>query len=348
MQIPFKLPRFQGGPKIFVAFFCTFLLILLVQRSPVAAQSSPINRATITEVLDSPQVFIQSKQAKVKDSANKGQRVRTAEARAQLQFNTGAVGRLAHNSVLTVGQCARLRQGTLLVNGAMNGCTSSVIAGVRGTTYLLEVDEAGESRIKVLEGKVTVTRSAPLTIDDEEPTDASGAGIKQFRPSIGPGLPTSPIPTPAQPDSSTSISQPVTPSALPANPTPARNPNLPDPSLRSNDSILKVEAPQSTNKRPVLQVETAQTNAADEIVLAAGEKISVSPTGKLGLVEKLTQADFTSILRGSLFDGFTTSLPGISKIQQSFQSLFPGVPFPLRLPGIPSIPTPPVRLPFPF
>ncbi|MGA7932652.1 MAG: hypothetical protein WCA35_03655 [Kovacikia sp.] len=268
MRIPVKLPRLQGGFKIFAPFLCALLLVLWVQRSPVVAQSTPINQATITEVLDSSQVFIQNKQAKVKDSANKGQRVRTAEARAQLKFNTGAVGRLAHNSVLTVGQCARLRQGTLLVNGAMNGCTSSVIAGVRGTTYLLEVNETGEANIKVLEGTVTVTRSSTPE-NGEESVEEPGSGVKQ------------------------------------------------------ND-------------------------AADELILAAGEKISVSSSGKPGLVEKLSQADFINILKGSLFDGFTTSLPGISKIQQSFQNLFPGVPFPIEFPGIPSVPTPPVRVPLPF
>jgi hypothetical protein len=262
------------------------------------AQTPTINQAKITQVLDGSQVFIQNRQAKVNDAASKGQRVRTGEARAQLTFNTGAIGRLAHNSVLTVGQCARLRQGTLLVNGAMNGCTSSVVAGVRGTTYVLEATDAGETGIKVLEGEVTVTRQR-VAEEDAEPSP----GSKQFSlPSIIPSLPSS-APEPEPSPSPDSVEAPVEPIATPV-PT-----------------------------------------DANQVVLQAGEKVSVSPTGTLGLVEKLTQSEFTNLLRGGLFNGFTLSLPGMSKIQSSFQQLFPGVPFPIRLPSV-SIPGLPIRLPF--
>lgn len=264
-------------------FICVLLLVIGFQRSPATAQAT-VNRAEITQILDSSDVFIQNKQAKVKDSAQKGQRVRTADARAQLLFNTGAVGRLAHNSVLTVGQCARLKKGTLLINGAMNGCTSSVVAGVRGTTYLLEVDEAGEAQVKVLEGEVTVTKPANAVpdeaIDETEETSTPATGTKQLL-------------------------------------------QTPKPTLLAQTEI-------------------------DEVVLKEGEKVSVSPTGSFGLVEKLSQEEFVSLLKGTLFNGFSLELPGISKIQQSFQRLYPGVPFPISIPGIPGIPTPPVRIPLPF
>ncbi len=281
-------------------FVCA-LCFVLVARSPLVAQT-PINRAKITQVLDGAQVFIQNRQAKLNDAANKGQRVRTGEARAQLTFNTGAIGRLAHNSVLTVGQCARLQQGTLLVNGAMNGCTSSVVAGVRGTTYVLEANESGETGIKVLEGEVTVTRRHELESDDEP-----ASGSKQFSlPSIIPTLPS-------------------------RNPEPATSAS-PEPTEPSGESI---EAPMTSPAD------------ANQVVLKAGEKVNVSPAGAVGLVEKLTQGDFTNLLRGNLFDGFTLPLPGMAKIQASFQQLFPGVPFPIRLPSvsIPRIPLP-IRLPF--
>jgi hypothetical protein len=129
-----------------------------VAQSPVA--QSPINRATLTHILDSPQVYIQDQQAKVNDSATQGQRIRTAAARAQVKFNTGAVGRIARNSVLTVGQqCARLQQGRVLVSGKANGCAASVIAGVRGTTYVMEMLENEAAQITVLEGTVTIAPS---------------------------------------------------------------------------------------------------------------------------------------------------------------------------------------------
>ncbi|MBW4695119.1 MAG: FecR domain-containing protein [Lyngbya sp. HA4199-MV5] len=291
----------SGRLNRLLLFFCALCLVLAT-RSPLMAQTPSINQAKITQVLDGSQVFIQNRQARVNDAANKGQRVRTGKARAQLTFNTGAIGRLAHNSVLTVGQCARLRQGTLLVNGAMNGCTSSVVAGVRGTTYVLEATEAGETAIKVLEGEVIVTRQQSPN-SDEDPAP----GSKQFSiPSIVPSLPiprAEPTPTPSS-DPAEGSSAPI---ATPA--TPPTDPN--------------------------------------QVVLKGGEKVSVSPTGSVGLVEKLTQSDFTNLLQGSLFNGFTLSLPGMAKIQASFQQLFPGVPFPIRLPSvsIPGLPVP-IRLPF--
>lgn len=296
MLASFKWLSFNSTLSRMLLIFACALCFVLVARSPIAAQAPTIRQAKITQVLDGAQVFIQNKQAKLNDSANKGQRVRTGEARAQLTFNTGAIGRLAHNSVLTVGQCARLQQGTLLVNGAMNGCTSSVVAGVRGTTYILEATKTGETGIKVLEGAVMVTRR-----QDQESDTEPASGSKQFSlPSIIPSLPT------PEPDPSPSADPPASTDIIPAN--------------------------------------------ANEIVLKAGEKVSVSPTGRLGLVEKLTQGDFTNLLRGNLFNGFTLPLPGTAKLQASFQQLFPGVPFPIQLPSvpIPSLPIPslPIRLPF--
>ena len=289
--------------RLRLLFVCSLCFVLAVG-APIVAQTPTVNQAKITQVLDGSQVFIQNRQAKVNDSAHKGQRVRTGEARAQLTFNTGAIGRLAHNSVLTVGQCARLRQGTLLVNGALNGCTSSVVAGVRGTTYVLEATETGQAAIKVLEGEVTVTRQQ---VAEEEPT----SGSKQFSlPSIIPSLPSS-APEPE-----------LSPEASPS-PSP--------------DAVVA----------PVEPIADPSSADANRVVLKAGEKVSVSPTGNLGLVEKLTQSEFTNLLRGGLFDGFTLSLPGMAKIQSSFQRLFPGVPFPIRIPrvSIPGLPVP-IRLPF--
>ncbi|NJP10325.1 MAG: FecR domain-containing protein [Leptolyngbyaceae cyanobacterium RU_5_1] len=260
----------RNARRVAIAFLCALSCVLVLQRSPVAAQSQKsISRAEITQILDGPDVFIQNKQAKVKDAANKGQRVRTADARAQLLFNTGAVGRLAPNSVLTIGKCAQLRQGTLLVNGAMNGCTSSVVAGVRGTTYVLEVDEMEQARIKVLEGEVAIAKSSAPTSED----DASDL----------------PIPEPRQ--------------------------------LQDDDT--------------------------SPVVLKEGEQVSLTSAGIPGAIEKMTQEEFSSLLNGYLFNGFSLQLPGISKIQQSFQRLFPGVPFPISLPRIPiPIPRPSFRLPF--
>jgi FecR protein len=176
-----------------LAGLCTLSVITVLPSSPTIAQG--VNRATITQVLDGSDVFIQNRKAKVKATATKGQRVRTGKTRAELKFDSGAIGRLAHNSALTVGQCARLKKGTLLINGAMNGCTGSVVAGVRGTTYVMEVDDAGVTKISVMEGKVSVARATGAADQEEtEAEDTPSPKTKQFR--LPFPMPTKPVPQP--------------------------------------------------------------------------------------------------------------------------------------------------------
>ncbi len=167
--------------ELFHPFLIGLVVVLALSpfHSPLAAQTA-ISRGTISEILDGNQVYIQNNTARVNDVANRGQQVRTGSARTQLTFNTGAIARLSSNSVLTIGQCAQLQRGVLLVNGAVNGCTSSVTAGVRGTTYLMEVDEAGQEQIKVLEGEVVVTKQPELT-SSNTPAASSANGIPRFR-----------------------------------------------------------------------------------------------------------------------------------------------------------------------
>lgn len=199
--------RFVSG--LVIGFWVVLVMGAVAQVSE--AQTS-VTRGTITEVLDGNQVFIQNRQARVNDVANRGQQVRTGRARAQVNFNTGAVARLSSNSVLTVGQCAQLQRGVLLVNGAVNGCTSSVTAGVRGTTYILEVDDDGHEEIKVLEGEVVVTKNnaGAIAPDQPEPVElldnlrsrvkqlsiprVPGVGIPSTRPSPSPSPSPSPDP----------------------------------------------------------------------------------------------------------------------------------------------------------
>jgi hypothetical protein len=150
-----------------------YLMSWAIGQTPYGVQAATVSSAKITQILDGPHVFIQNRQVKVNAIASRGQRIRTGRARVQLKFNTGAVGRLAYNSSLVVGQCARLQYGSMLVNGPINGCSYSAVAGVRGTTYLLEVDGRGASTIKVLEGEVTVTRSSRPISDETDTTSAT-------------------------------------------------------------------------------------------------------------------------------------------------------------------------------
>jgi hypothetical protein len=167
------------SPQIWQRRFLQFSLglifvityVVLGLNPPSVAQSS-ITQATIADILDGTQVYIQDSQASVNDVATRGERVRTGSARAQLNYNNGAVGRLSQNSAVTIGnECTQLQSGGLIINGAVNGCTNSVVAGVHGTTYLLEVDEDGNETVKVLEGEVQITRKAVDTSDSMMPSE---------------------------------------------------------------------------------------------------------------------------------------------------------------------------------
>lgn len=264
------------------------ILTLGLFNSPLAAQTT-ISRGTISEVLDSNQVYIQNATARVNDVANRGQQVRTGSARTQVTFNTGAVARLSRNSVLTIGQCAQLQRGVLLVNGAVNGCTSSVTAGVRGTTYIMEVGESGQEQIKVLEGEVVVTKQ--------------------------PG--------------------PTTPSAQASNQRPSPQPSRPP---RYRFAGLP---------RPA-HADTTPTATQESVTLMAGEKIATRRGERLGGAQRLTAEEFLAILNGDLFRNFLEQLPGLTNIRDSFQRLYPNVPFPFNPPTVPLPSVPRPRLPFGF
>jgi hypothetical protein len=136
---------------------------------PGKAIAQNITSATITDIIEGNQVFIQSRQARVNETARQREQVRTGAARAELRFNNQAIARLGRNTVLTVGQCgAQMERGSMLVNGAVPSCSSQVTAAVRGTTYLFELDDDGEESISVLEGEVEVRR---LVSDDDDDDD---------------------------------------------------------------------------------------------------------------------------------------------------------------------------------
>ena len=251
----------------------------LLGSMPAPAQ---VSRATVSEILDGNQVFIQNQQAQVNSVANQQQQVRTGAARTALTFNTGAVARLAHNSSLTVGNCAQLQRGEVLVNGALSGCTGSTVAGVRGTIYTLAVDEAGKETIQVFEGTVEVK---PLT-------DEMGALTNQVKRNQG-------------------------------------NTQLPSPDRAISQSESEPE-PVDINQEP--------------IVIEEGQSLSYDPGTQQGFLAQLTPEDFERLLKGPLISDFTTELPGLGDLEDSFERLFPGIPFP----GL-AIPTPSIPIPsFPF
>jgi hypothetical protein len=119
-------------------------------------QAQTVEEATITEILDSNQVYVQNRRARVNSLVRQQQQVRTGNARTSLTFNFGGIARLAPNSSLTITNCTRVDRGTILINGAFNGCTTSLTTGVRGTLYTLELTEIGSEAIAVFDGAVDV------------------------------------------------------------------------------------------------------------------------------------------------------------------------------------------------
>jgi len=316
-QYLLKLSQQSKRLVFFLIGLCVFALAA-PQLAPVSAQST---QATVQEILDGNQVFIQNQQAYVNDVASASQQVRTGNSRTALLFNTGAVARLSANSVLRIGQCAQLSRGTILVNGAINACSSGITTGVRGTTYLLEVDDSGNQQVKVLEGEVVVKRNPkPLVNDSDKPNS---------KPTDKPTPTTSPTPKQVKPPNVNILNPPKVKNS----PTPKSTPS-PVPTSSGNKPVV----PNSQPSKPV-----------DEVVLKSGEKIEVAQTGDLGIIQKLTENEFVNLLQGNLFQGFTNQIPGINKVRDVFNGLFPNVNFPISIPGIPTPSIPIPSLPsFPF
>jgi hypothetical protein len=135
---------------------------------PSAAQSSPL-RATVQQILDRPELFIDQRQARVKDVADEPQWLSTRNSRAQLLFSSGAAGRMARQSVLQLGsRCFLLEQGQVLVSGKQSACTRSLRLSVRGTNYILESFDNGDAAVTSLQGDLQVE-----TLKDGEPIHAS-------------------------------------------------------------------------------------------------------------------------------------------------------------------------------
>ncbi|MEA5486215.1 MULTISPECIES: FecR domain-containing protein [Pseudanabaena] len=316
-----------------LAFFLTGVCIFALAAPQIAPVSAQSTQATVQEILDGNQVFIQNKRASLKDVAKQKQQVRTGNSRTALLFNTGAVARLSANSVLNIGQCARLRKGTILINGAVNACSASITTGVRGTTYLLEVDESGNQQVTVLEGEVVVKRNAiPLIDEDDEPTT---------KPTTKPTTPSKPKPNIISPAIAPKVKQFTTPT-VPTRPVlPTTNPQ------QGGQSVDPLNG-KPANDKPTLKIEqdSQPADQSDEVVLKAGEKVEVSQEGTLGIIQQLTENEFVRLLQGNLFQGFTNQIPGIDKVRSVFNGLFPGANFPI---SIPRIPTPNIRIPrFPF
>jgi len=211
---------------------------------PAAASVAGADRATVKEILDGTELFIDSRQARVNEQAASPQEISTGNSRGQLSFASGAAGRLNRFSELRLGSsCFLLRKGEMLVSGKQSGCTRSSRLSVRGTNYVLRVDGEGASDLAVLEGSMEVE---PLT--DGQPSG-----------------------------------QPST-------------------------------------------------------TVNAGERLQLSATGVVLTLLKLSSGDYSSILEGPLFRGFTTPLPAFGSLESYIRSRLPGVAIPSLSGPVPAVP----------
>ena len=158
--------------------------LLLTLLPPLPARSA--ERAVIQEILDGDQLFVDGRKARVNQQATAPDDVSTKASRGALAFRAGAVGRINRFSRMRLGQsCFLLESGQVLVSGKAAGCTRSARLSVRGTNYLLEVDEQGESQLSVLEGTVEVeplkdgipTGSGPTTVQAGQKLRLSAQGV---------------------------------------------------------------------------------------------------------------------------------------------------------------------------
>ncbi|MEB3321698.1 MAG: iron dicitrate transport regulator FecR, partial [Synechococcaceae cyanobacterium] len=127
---------------------------------PAAAPAGPSPSATVREILDGDELFIEARRARPNEMARSPERVSTGASRGQLLFAQGAAGRLNRFSQLRLGTtCFVLSRGQILVSGRQDGCTPTARLKVTGTTYVLAVTGRGEAEVLVLEG---VLRREPI------------------------------------------------------------------------------------------------------------------------------------------------------------------------------------------
>jgi hypothetical protein len=120
------------------------------------AQTTKSSKATVREILDRQELFINRRRAKVKDTAQQPESLRTLQCRAQLAFADGAGGRMIKGSTIRLGECLFISQGSVLISGPMCACSNSLRVCSKNTNYILEVMDNGDAAVTSLEGTLDV------------------------------------------------------------------------------------------------------------------------------------------------------------------------------------------------
>ncbi|MEI8250326.1 MAG: hypothetical protein WCF98_04070 [Synechococcus sp. ELA057] len=207
------------------------LPLLLGLTCAIPSQVEAAEKATVVEILDGNELYIDQKQAVIKALAVQPQVISTRDSRGQISFNKDAAARINRFSTLRLGSsCFLLDKGQLLVSGKAGGCTRSARLSVRGTNYLMDVKPDGSTDVTVLEG----------TVDVDSLNDA--------------GKPTG--------------------------------------------KSLRVQP---------------------------GQRAKVSPAGAITRLLQLTPGDYRDFLGGPLINGFVSSIPGLSALQNYLEMFLPDV-----------------------
>ncbi len=128
---------------------------LAVLSPPLRAEQRSSQSATVQEILDGPELYIDRAQASLRQQAHAPQTISTGHSRGQLAFGSGATGRINRHSLMQLGaRCFVLNRGEVLVSGPQPACTRSTRLSVRGTNILLGLNAAEETELAVLEGEV--------------------------------------------------------------------------------------------------------------------------------------------------------------------------------------------------
>ena len=162
-----------------IVVFSSCLTVSLAGTAPVFADSQ---KATIQEILDGDELFIDDQKAKIEEKAQPPQVISTGLSRGQIAFSGGAVGRINRQSLVKLGSsCFLLNKGQILISGRQDGCTASSRLSVRGTNYVLKISDDGSADLAVLEGSVEVTDNSgekeAVTVEAGQRLQLSPAGV---------------------------------------------------------------------------------------------------------------------------------------------------------------------------
>ncbi|MFQ6537743.1 MULTISPECIES: FecR domain-containing protein [Aphanothece] len=148
-----------GDPGGIAAALGATLLLTTTFIAPVQAAKQ---EATVREILDGKEFFIDAKQAKVNQKARTPDVISTKASRGTVAFQNGSTARVNRNSQFKLqSDCFLLTSGQVLISGRQNTCLKSMKLSARGTNYIVSVLEDGSTEVAVLEGQVVVEPKDP-------------------------------------------------------------------------------------------------------------------------------------------------------------------------------------------